>query len=257
MKDFTAIITKIFSRPEKTKPETDVVTGIERAKTFGSQIGYVFNNPDLLIQALKHRSFLAYSNEDRLCSNERLELLGDAVLGLVVTEHLYHKYPDQEEGELTAIKSLVVSREILAKTSRQIQLGEYILMNDAEEKSGGRERPSILADTMEAIIGALYLDGGLLVAREFVAKVLLKNLRKITNEEKHKNFKSLLLEYSQSKSLGLPFYVVRNEEGPDHNKLFTVEVRIQNEILGLGKGSSKKNAEQEAARMALKKLLVI
>ena len=256
MKAITALITKIFPIYKKKEPVTEVV-GVEKASAFGAQIGYAFKNPDLLIQALKHRSFLAFSNEDRLSSNERLELLGDAVLGLVVTEHLYRNFPAKEEGELTTIKSLVVSREILAKTSRQIHLGEFILMNEAEEKSGGRERTSILADTMEAIIGALYLDGGLPAPREFISEVLLKNLKKITTEEKNKNFKSILLEYSQSKSLGLPFYVVRNEEGPDHNKLFTVEVRIQNEILGQGKGSSKKNAEQEAAQMALKKLLVI
>jgi ribonuclease-3 len=257
MTNFAALITKISSHFKNLEPAAGDTGGIEKARSFSLQLGYVFNSPDLLIQALKHRSFLAFSNEDRLFSNERLELLGDAVLGLVVTEHLYQKYPEQEEGDLTAIKSLVVSREILAKTSRQINLGEYILMNDAEEKSGGRERTSILADTMEAIIGALYLDGGLPAARHFIANVLLLNIKKITTEEKHKNFKSLLLEYSQSKSLGLPFYVVRDEEGPDHNKLFTVEVRIQNEILGLGKGSSKKTAEQEAAQMALKKLQVI
>ena len=257
MIELAAIFKQLISRFKKQTPVANFEGGIEKAKTFGSQIGYNFNDPNLLIQALKHRSFLSVSNEDRLSSNERLEFLGDAVLGLVVTDHLYHKFPEQEEGQLTTVKSLVVSREILAKTSKQIKLGEYILMNDAEEKSGGRERTSILADTMEAIIGALYLDGGLVAAQDFIAMVLLKNLRKITTEEKHKNFKSLLLEYSQSKNLGLPFYVVRNEEGPDHNKLFTVEVRIQNEILGQGKGSSKKNAEQEAAQMALKKMLVI
>lgn len=257
MQDFSSILNKIFSRFHTSEPVAQLNDGVDKAKSFCLQLDYTFTNPELLVQALKHRSFLAYSNEERLFSNERLELLGDAVLGLVVTEHLYQMYPEHEEGELTAIKSLIVSREILAKTSRQIKLGGYILMNEAEEKSGGRERTSILADTMEAIIGALYLDGGLPPARQFIARVLLKNIPELTTEEKHRNFKSLLLEYSQSKSLGLPFYVLRAEEGPDHNKLFTVEVRIQNEILGIGKGTSKKTAEQEAAQMALKKLLVI
>jgi len=241
-----------FKRPHKVDQTT-----IERAQSFAEGSGYIFKNPELLINALKHRSYLSISNESRLFSNERLELLGDAVLGLVVTDYLYQKFPEQEEGELTTVKSLLVSREILAHTARDISLGDYILLNEAEEKAGGRHRMSILADTLEALIGAIYLDGGLESARTFIQRVLLKNLKKILSEEKNKNFKSILLEYSQSKSMGLPLYNVRSEEGPDHRKLFTVEVRIQNEILGLGKGTSKKNAEQHAAQNALRKLLVI
>lgn len=221
------------------------------------RIGYHFRNQELLIQALKHRSYLSVSNEERLSSNERLELLGDAVLGLVVTDYLYHKFPANEEGELTSVKSLVVSREILATTSKKLGLGDFILMNEAEDKAGGRNRASILADGMEALIGAIYLDRGLENAKYFIRRNILKELKKILAEEKNKNFKSILLEYSQGKNLGLPFYFVKNQEGPDHNKLFTVEVIIQNETLGCGRGTSKKIAEQQAAQNALKKLLVI
>lgn len=228
-----------------------------KAKGLSKHLKYRFNEPQLLIHALKHRSFLSLTNEKRLSSNERLELLGDSVLGLVVTEYLFRKFPGLEEGELTTMKSLMVSREILANTSQKINVGEYILLNEAEEKAGGRQRTSILADTMEALIGAIYLDGGLEASRKFIKRVLLTNLKQILAEEKHQNFKSMLLEYAQSKNMGLPFYSVKKEEGPDHKKVFTVEVRIQNEMLGTGKGTSKKIAEQHAAKKALKKLSVI
>ncbi len=217
-------------------------------------IGYQFRQPKLLIQALKHRSILPVLHEERVDSNERLELLGDAVLGLVVTEFLYHKYPDKEEGELTSMKSLLVSRKILAGVASELNLGSFLLLSEAEIKSGGRQRQSIIADALEALIGAIYLDGGLEAARRFIIKKVLKNYQKILSEEKYKNFKSILLEYAQSKNLGAPFYIIRSEEGPDHNKIFTVEVKIQNKIVGIGVGNSKKRAEQKAAQDAIEKL---
>ncbi len=221
------------------------------------KLNYQFHNKALITQALKHRSFLSITNESRLLSNERLELLGDAVLGMVVTEFLYKKFPTKEEGELTAIKSLLVSRKILARTAMQIGIGEFILLNDAEEKAGGRNRASIIADAFEAIIGAMYLDGGLETSINFIDRNLLTRIDKIISEDQNKNFKSMLLEYSQSKNLGLPQYIVKNEEGPDHNKLFTIEVLINNEVLGMGKGNSKKKAEQISAKSALKKLNIL
>ncbi|MDZ7289776.1 MAG: ribonuclease III [candidate division KSB1 bacterium] len=225
-----------------------------KAKAFAKLIRYRFRNRDLLLQALKHRSYLPQVNERRVNSNERLELLGDAVLGLLVTEALYRRYPSKEEGDITAMKSLLVSRKILARFARQLNLGRYVLMSEAEERSGGRTRPSIISDTFEAVIGAIYLDGGIAPARTFVESIVLKEMDDILNEEQHKNFKSLLLEYSQSRNLGVPFYAIRSEEGPDHDKIFTVEVRIQNRIVGVGVGNSKKRAEQNAAQNALEKL---
>jgi len=222
-----------------------------------TKLKYKFNDKNLIIRALKHRSFLAVTNEERISSNERLELLGDAVLGLVVTEFLYKRFPTKEEGELTAIKSLMVSRKILARVAKQIGIGEFILLNDAEEKAGGRNRSSIVADAFEAVIGAIYLDGGLDIVINFIHNKLLVRTSKIISEEQNKNFKSILLEYSQSKNLGLPQYIVRNEEGPDHDKLFTIEVLIDRKVLGKGKGNSKKKAEQISARNALKKLNII
>lgn len=221
------------------------------------KLNYKFQDKLLITQALKHRSFLSISNETRLASNERLELLGDAVLGMVVTEFLFKKFPTKEEGDLTAIKSLMVSRKILTRAANHIGIGQFILLNEAEEKAGGRMRSSILADTFEAIIGAIYLDGGLNTAIEFIHKKLLVKTKKVVSEEQNKNFKSILLEYSQGNSLGLPQYLVRKEEGPDHDKLFTVEVLLNNEVMGRGKGNSKKKAEQISARNALKKLNIL
>jgi ribonuclease-3 len=219
-------------------------------------IGYAFSDPSLLMQALKHRSYLPEVNESRVQSNERLELLGDSVLGLVVTESLFHRFPEKEEGDLTMIKSLLVSRKVLCTCCHNMRIGKYILLSESEEHSGGRERPSILADAFEAIIGAIYLDGGLSAAREFIEDHLLHQMESTLNDEDHRNFKSMLLEYSQSRNLGAPAYVIRSEEGPDHDKWFTVEVKIQNQAMGIGEGNSKKHAEQLAARSALEKLRV-
>jgi len=229
---------------------------VEDAARLSDVIGYRFVNKALLIQALKHRSYLPFSNERRVDSNERLELLGDAVLGLVVTEHLFRLYPKKEEGDLTALKSLMVSRKILASSARQIGLGDFVLLSQAEERSGGRNRPSILADVFEALTGAIYLDGGLASARSFVQKHLLSRMDDIVHQEQHRNYKSLLLEYAQGRNLGAPIYVVTAEQGPDHDKTFTVEVRIQDQAVGKGMGNSKKKAEQQAAKSALEKLMV-
>jgi ribonuclease-3 len=220
-------------------------------------IRYRFVNQALLTQALKHRSYLPFVNEERVESNERLELLGDAVLGLVVTEYLYRRYPYKEEGELTSMKSLMVSRKILAALARQMGLGDLVLISQSEERSGGRRRSSILADCFEALIGAIYLDGGLASARAVIHSQLLEQMDEIFGQEQHRNYKSLLLEYAQGRSLGSPVYAVVSEHGPDHDKIFTVEVRIMNEIVGRGSGNSKKKAEQQAARAALEKLMVI
>jgi len=229
----------------------------EKIHQLEARLQYKFQNRALIYQALKHRSFLSVTNEPRLASNERLELLGDAVLGMVMTEYLFKKFPTKEEGELTAIKSLMVSRKILARVAKRIGIGEFLLLNDAEARAGGRNRSSILADALEAIIGAIYLDGGLETIVEFINQKLLVRTEKIISEEQNKNFKSILLEYTQSKSLGLPQYVVKNEEGPDHNKLFTIAVLINNKVFGIGKGNSKKRAEQISAKNALKKLNIL
>ncbi|KAA3613960.1 MAG: ribonuclease III [Calditrichaeota bacterium] len=219
-------------------------------------IDYSFNDTKLIEQALKHRSVLPALQESRVESNERLELLGDAVLGLVVTEFLYNRYPKKEEGELTAMKSLLVSRKILAKIANQLKLGEFLLLSESEIKSGGKTRKSIVADAMESVIGAMYIDGGLEVAQKFIISNILDDYEAILNEEQHRNFKSYLLEYAQGNNFGTPCYVIRSENGPDHKKTFNVEVLVQNKIVGEGVGKSKKHAEQNAAQDAIEKLTI-
>ena len=252
IKVFAHFINRIFKRQRK-------IIGIDEIDIaqIEAKLNYNFNEKEYIIHALKHRSFLSVTNESRLSSNERLELLGDSVLGMVVVEYLYRKFPTKEEGDLTAIKSLLVSRKILARISRQIGFGEFLLLNEAEENAGGRNRSSILSDAFEAITGAIYLDGGLQNAVKFIHEKLLYRINEIISEERNKNFKSILLEYSQGHSLGSPRYKVKREDGPDHDKLFTIEVFIKDKVLGVGKGNSKKKAEQFAAKDALKKIHIL
>ncbi len=220
-------------------------------------LGYNLVDEALFTQALKHRSYLPISQEHRIQSNERLELLGDAVLGLVVVEFLYNRFPEKEEGDLTNMKSLIVSRRILAKIAKALKLGQYFLLSDAEEKSGGRTRASINSDAIEAVMGAIYIDGGLEHARMFIEEKILANFEELIRDELHTNFKSMLLEYAQSQNLGSPSYDVHSVDGPDHERIFTIQVRIREDVLGRGTANSKKRAEQLAAREALKSLFII
>lgn len=234
----------------KTNTRLELTKVIEFQKKFNLE----FFNTDLIETALKHRSFLNVTNEPRTNSNERLEFLGDTVLDLIVTQFLYEKFPKKTEGELSKVKSILVRKSVLADIAVKISLGDHILINWGEEKTGGRNRQSILADTFEAVIGAIYLDKGLSVASDFVKTNLLSNFKKIIKVELYKNYKSILLEYTQSNGNGMPIYKVVNELGPDHAKNFLIEVYINNEKMGEGLGSTKKIAEQDAAKQALKKL---
>lgn len=213
-----------------------------------------FSDRSIIATALKHRSYLNISNEERIRSNERLEFLGDAVLDLVVTDYLYRKFPNKAEGQLSKVKSILVSKPVLGDVAANMSLGDKVLMNRGEEKTGGRQRKSILADAFEAIIGAIYLDLGLEEAENFIHKYLLADYKKILRKGLYKNYKSILLEYGQSIGGGAPEYRVVKELGPDHAKEFLVEAWIGKEKLGEGKGKSKKVAEQEAAKQAAKKL---
>ncbi|MCA9733159.1 MAG: ribonuclease III [Deferribacteres bacterium] len=245
-------LTNLFKNTSKRKEAIFEVDHSSLEKLFN----YSFLNKRLIEQALKHRSILPTLQESRVESNERLELLGDSVLGLIVTDFLYSKFPEKEEGELTEMKSVLVSRKILAKVANSLKLGDYLMLSDAEVRSGGKTRISIVADAMEAVIGAMYLDGGLTIAQQFVMDNILRDFENMISEEQHKNFKSILLEYAQGNNLGSPTYVVRDEDGPDHKKIFTVEVIIQHKIAGVGKGKSKKHAEQNAAKDAIEKMLI-
>lgn len=251
-----------FNRKENSSAETEDPSGASSApydedaivQFFEKKFKLRFSDKNLLITALKHRSFLNVTNEPRISSNERLEFLGDAVLDLIVTHFLYQKFPRKTEGYLSKIKSILVSKPVLADISVEISLGNMVLINWGEEKTGGRQRQSILADAFEAIVGAIYLDMGLEKAKDFVHSYLLKNYQKIVKKGLYRNYKSILLEHVQSEGIGLPEYRVIQELGPDHDKEFVIQVWIQNRLMGEGRGRSKKVAEQRAAQAAIKKL---
>jgi ribonuclease-3 len=217
-------------------------------------LNYQFKRLELLITALKHRSFLEEAGEERTESNERLEFLGDAVLDLIVSESFFRQYPQDDEGTLTMMKSTIVSGSVLMAQARKMDLGSYLLLGGNELNNGGRNRESILEDAFEAVLGAIYLDGGLEPARRYVERFLLQDAESILRQESLKNYKSMLLEYAQSIGKPQPVYSVLEESGPDHNKNYIVEVRLNGEVLGTGSGRSKKQAEQRAAEAGMKSL---
>ncbi|MFC1606629.1 ribonuclease III [Candidatus Latescibacterota bacterium] len=214
-------------------------------------IGYKFTDRFQLERSLKHRSYSQAVDGDLDLSNERLEFLGDSVLSLVVSHYLYEKYPLFQEGDLTKLKSALVSKSAAAFAGRALELERYVLLSDSEEDSGGRNRVSIVADMYEAIIGAIYIDGGLSASHDFIHRSLLDNKNRVL-EDVQVNYKSLLLELSQENKLGHPVYSTISEDGPDHQKTFTVEVLIQGNMYGQGKGKSKKIAQQMAAKEGYK-----
>ncbi len=221
-------------------------------------IGYKFKNINLVKNALTHDSF--FKKEERSNSNispfERMEFLGDSVLGLVVAQELFVKFPKKQEGNLSKLKSKIVSEKFLTLKAKEIELGEYILLSSEEAKSGGRDKPSIVSDSMEALICAIYLDGGMNSARKFIKQRILKDFEKYVNRDELTNYKSILQEYTQSKFQEPPMYKVVSEEGPDHQKIFTFNVLIQGQSYGTGSGANKKTAQQNAAKEACKSLKI-
>lgn len=226
----------------------------ETVDRFCAAIGTACDDPALYRQALTHRSFLGENGQSRGESNERMEFLGDSVLELVVNEYLYARYAESREGDLTKKRSLLVSRAILARKARELGLGSFLFLSEAEDEAGGRQRDSILADGYEAVVGAVYLDQGLEAVRGFIDRTLLGDAPGILADQAHLNFKSLLQEHVQSSSRSQPRYRVRSEAGPDHEKTFVVEVSVRGNVLGTGSGRNKKEAEQVAARDALVRL---
>lgn len=220
-------------------------------REFKSRFSLSFRNKDLLLKALKHRSYLIVSKEDKIHSNERLEFLGDSILNFILTEYLYENYPQKTEGQLSKMKSILVSKKVLAATARKMELGQFILLNHGEEKTGGRNRASVLADTVEAIIGAIYLDRGLAHAKAFIYDFLIVDITKFMNNDDMRNYKSELLELIQANSDKMPIYTIVQESGPEHNKMFYIEVHYEDRKIGNGQGLSKKAAEQDAAKSAV------
>lgn len=217
-------------------------------KTLEEKLGYTFQDASLLENALTHSS-RANESRGRLQSNERLEFLGDSILGMVVTDHLYRGHPDLPEGDLTRTRAALVCEESLVEVARELDLGEYLRLGKGESSGGGRERPSIQADAVEAVLAAIYLDGGIGSARKFVQKYILS--REVAGLTKPLDHKTALQELVQRESGQVLRYRLVGEEGPDHNKRFFVEVDLNGEPIGSGSGRSKKEAEQMAAQAAI------
>jgi ribonuclease-3 len=218
------------------------------------KLGYRFSRPELLERALTHRSYVHSQENEGLRANERLEFLGDSVLGMVTSQFLFERFPDKSEGDLTKLKSTLVSEVNLSRTAKSISLGRFLNLSEEEERSGGRERNSIVSDAYEAVIGAVFLDGGLAPAQKMIKNQILKRYSEIARDQTLHNYKGELLEYMQALSLGLPRYEVLEERGPDHQKRFTIAVSFKGKRIGQGMGHNKKEAEQKAARMALENI---
>jgi ribonuclease-3 len=221
------------------------------------RLGYRFKNVALLDRALTHRSFIHTPENQDLRANERLEFLGDSVLGMVTSGFLFENFPDKSEGDLTKLKSTLVSEANLSRIAKSISLGKFLNISEEEEKSGGRERNSIVSDAYEALIGAVFLDGGLVPTQRMIRNQILKRYLEITTDRAFHNYKGELLEYMQALGLGLPRYDLLEEEGPDHQKRFTIAVSVKGRRMGTGAGKNKKEAEQKAARMALENIELI
>lgn len=209
------------------------------------------NDKDLLKNAFIHRSYLNEHPEEKLPNNERLEFLGDSVLSFIVSEHLYNEYPDHPEGDLTNFRASLVNAKALSVIAKELKLGEYLLLSRGEEASGGRSRQYLLANTFEALLGAIYLDKGIEIARTFVHSQVLPFLPNIIESKTYKDFKSMLQEQSQEKKGSTPTYKVLTEIGPDHAKTFTMGVYLGDTLLAQGIGQSKQEAEQQAAKKAI------
>ncbi len=218
---------------------------------FEKKAGLSFTNKELLKQAFVHRSYINENKSSGLSHNERLEFLGDAVLELVITDFLYKKYTDKPEGELTAYRSALVNADTCASIATKIGMGDYLLLSKGESKDVGRARQYILANALEALIGAIYIDQGLAMARDFIEKNFMPMIDSIISARSFIDAKSLFQEKAQEFDGITPSYKTMKESGPDHEKKFTVGVYVGKNLVAQGEGESKQDAEQEAARSAL------
>lgn len=224
---------------------------IRKLAELENRIGYKFRNFDLLVQAMTHSSYANEHKAAKMKDNERLEFLGDAVLEVTSSEYLFHNYPDLPEGDLTKLRASIVCEPTLALCTKEIELGSYLQLGKGEEHTGGRHRDSIVSDAMEALIGAIYLDGGFANAKEFILKYIMKD---IENKQLFYDSKTILQEMVQSRQAEALSYEILKEEGPDHNKSFEVCAKIGDTEIGRGMGRTKKAAEQVAAYNGILKL---
>lgn len=238
---------KLFGRGGSPAPS--------RFSDLESKLGYRFENPDILVEALTHRSTLGELKPgEQGITYERLEFLGDSVLALVTTDFLLRSFPEENEGQLTQKKSLLVSQAVLTKKADAIGLKDHVILSENAFKGGVHGQDSIQTAVLEAVIGGIYLDGGLEEARRFIEEMILEDVGETLDHSDHINYKSHLQEYTQRKFRTYPRYRIRSTTGPEHDKIFLVEVRAGHGVLGRGRGKSKKDAEQMAAKEALKEL---
>lgn len=221
---------------------------------FEKKIGYKFKDKQLLVTALTHSS---YANERNTANNERLEFLGDSVLGLITAEYLFKRLKKSREGSLSKLRASLVCEQSLFDISKKINLPDYILLGHGEERSKGRERPSVVSDAFEAVLAAIYLDAGLDFAREWLLGLMKEAFDDALSGNRNRDYKTELQEYIQKDKMGKITYRVVSEKGPDHNKSFEVEVLLEGERIGIAVGMSKKEAEQSAAQLALEKYEVL
>lgn len=214
-------------------------------------LGYSFNNQELIFQAFRHPSYVYEKDDLGISDNQRLEFLGDAVINLAISHLLMESFPDMKEGDLSKYRASLVSESGLYHIAHELKLGDYLLLGKGEEQTNGRKKPSIITDAFEALIGAIYLDGGFPEALRIIAKLFSPSLNTINLGKSINDFKTELQEYSQDTFQSPPEYRIEKETGPDHNKTFYVSVYLKENLMGKGKGKSKKEAEQKAAKEAL------
>ncbi len=253
LQTLSRLLRRLGAVAEPEAPEAEERSALPQ-KQVEALVGASVRDASLYLRALTHRSVLRGHTDTHLLSNERLEYLGDAVLGFITAEHLHHLFPDQDEGFLTRLRAKLVNGQALAAAARRIQLGALLFVSDNVEETGGRQNASILSDALEAFIGAIYLDLGMAQAKSFVYRVLFQDVDLASLAEQHDNYKSLLLEYAQARGWPQPHYRLAGEEGPSHERQFIVEVVVRREPYGRGAASSKKRAEQRAAAEALARL---
>jgi ribonuclease-3 len=245
----------LFKPQKKAFTSSEIPTSFpqEKFKELEKIIGDSIRDKNIYVEALIHRSFLE-ENETFTFSNERLEFLGDSVLNLIIGEYLFNKFPNEEEGFLTKVRAKMVNRNALSLVAENLNLGELLIISSNVPKSITHNSKSILSDALEALIGAVYLDKGIETCKKFIQTNILEPALKNGEHLIDENYKSQLLEYAQANKLSIPVYQIVSEEGPHHDKTFTAEVLVGEKVLGEGKGKSKKEAEQNAAQVALNRI---
>ena len=229
----------------------------KKLKKIQNLLGYKFKNIDYLNRALTHKSYANENKKYKLKDNERLEFLGDAVLSLVISDYIFATYPEKREGEMAKLRSSVVSSKTLFKKSKEFSIGEYILLGKGEESTGGRTRFSNLTNVFEALIGAIFIDSNFEKAKKFILKIFIKDINTSLDKKNYLDYKSILQEYTQHHYKLRPIYKLIKEEGPEHQKKFTIEVFINSKSYGIGTGKTKKEAQRDAAGTAIKTLKLL